>query len=200
MTDVVPAPAARQRRASALSLHREWAQESDAALLLAIRAGDRAAYSEIYRRYEPVARRYARSLVPASAVDDVVAESFARVLGAISRSHGPSDHPVRYLMVTVRTTAADVHNRQRTLDRLRRQLVPRGDEESPEDRLADEHLTEAFRALSARWRMAIWWSEIDGMGPSEIGERLDIGANAAAALTYRARRALREAYLERASA
>jgi RNA polymerase sigma factor (sigma-70 family) len=170
---------------------------SDVDLLVAVREGDAEAWCEIYRRYEHEARRFARSLVPSDDVDDLVAEAFAKVLRALRSGRGPEDHPERYLMVAVRTTATSVH-RQRT--RQRDLLVRVGPE--PEHavgadpgELGDGTLTAAFATLSPRWRQVLWWSEVEGRSPAEIGAELGLTANAAAALAYRARRALRTAYL-----
>ncbi|MEZ5138351.1 MAG: sigma-70 family RNA polymerase sigma factor [Acidimicrobiales bacterium] len=167
---------------------------ADHELLVAMREGDRSAYGEIFRRHEPAIRRFSASLVPHAAVDDVVAETFASVLRAIAHGHGPTDEPIRYLMVTARSMAARHHLRQRRADLLHQRLGGDATEPGPEERLADPHVGEAFRSLPDRWRQAIWWREIEGLDPSEIGERFAIDAGAASALTYRARRALRSAY------
>lgn len=169
-------------------------ERSDEDLLLRVRAGEAAAYAEIYRRYVQEARRFARSLVPADDVDDVVAESFAKMLRALHGSKGPVDHPARYLMVTVRTTAATMHVRRARGQSVHQRLGAADVTEDEIPLFADDRLVVAFRSLSPRWRQVIWWSEIEGMSPGEIGERLDLSAGAAAALSYRARRALREAY------
>lgn len=168
---------------------------SDATLLLAVRAGDLAAYGELYHRYSGDARRYARSLAGADDVEDIVAEAFAKVLRAVKAGGGPVDRVAPYLMVAVRTTAATIHGRRaraRALDRL----VGATDTlvDAPDPLRADDRLAVAFRSLSPRWRQVIWWSVIDGMSATEIGERLDLKPTAASALSYRARRGLLEAY------
>jgi RNA polymerase sigma factor (sigma-70 family) len=170
--------------------------QPDDDLLRRVRSGDAAAYAEIYRRYEREARRFARSLVSADAVDDVVAESFAKMLRALLGNKGPMDHPARYLMVTVRTTAATLHVRRARGHAVRQRLALPEAVEDEHPMLGDDRLTVAFRSLTPRWRQVIWWSEIEGMSPSEIGERLSLSPGAAAALSYRARRALREAYAD----
>ena len=55
---------------------------------------------------------------------------------------------------------------------------------------------EALQALPERWRTVLWLTEVEGMSPAEVSERIGIKPNAVAALAYRARKGLREAYLQ----
>ena len=72
---------------------------SDAELITAIRSGDMAAYGELYRRHVASARSLARQLVRGPAeVDDVVAETFSRVLDLMRRGGGPQDAFRPYLL------------------------------------------------------------------------------------------------------
>lgn len=172
---------------------------SDEDLLLLVRSGDPAAFGELYRRYEHEARRFARSLVSRDDVDDVVAESFTKMLRALNRGKGPQNHPVRYLMVTVRTTAASLHGRRARVDKTVVRLSNETDVGDLRFAVDDTDLVEAFQSLQPRWRQVIWWTEIEGLGPAEVAEHLGLSPSAASALAYRARRALREAYLDRCS-
>lgn len=186
--------------APARSTHRRVRHLDDERLLLDARRGHPDAYAELYRRYHGDARSLARSLVGAANAEDVVAEAFTRVLHALRSGHGPVDHPVKYLMVAVRSAATDLH-RQRTRQRDLVTKLHVREAVVDDDRLqGDDPLVRAFQSLSARWRQVLWWSEIEGLTASEIGFRLGIRPAAAAALTYRARRALRDAYAADGSA
>jgi len=173
--------------------HRDLAAQSDEELLLRVRQGDRRAYAELYERHHRVLKRYARSLVPADDVDDLVAESFTAMLRAIKSGKGPVDTALRYLMVVVRNGAVTFYQRRakatETVARLALEPTPEQVELT-----ADPHLDAAFRSLSPRWQQVLWWSEIEDLPPTEIGERLGLAPTAASALAYRARRALRAAY------
>jgi RNA polymerase sigma factor (sigma-70 family) len=169
---------------------------TDRELLQIVRAGEYRAFGELYRRYAHDAHRFARSLVRPEDVDDVVSESFAKVLHALQAGNGPDDHPVRYLMVTVRTTAVGLHAQRARRTALHRRYAPGLRAQEGDPGLRDELLLEAFASLSPRRRKVIWWSEIEGLSALEIGQRLGVTAGAAAALAYRARQALRTAYLE----
>lgn len=187
--DQRPSPALPAQR------RREPQEWSDEVVLSVIRAGDPRGFAELYRRHHAGVRRFARSLVGPADVDDLVSESFAKMLRAMRADNGPHSHPIRYLMVTVRTTAATLH-----ADRARRSAL---DDRLHADRTfrpddgpgRDDTLITAFRTLKPRWQHVIWWQEIEGRSPVEIGEQLGVSAQAASALAYRARRALREAYL-----
>jgi RNA polymerase sigma factor (sigma-70 family) len=132
--------------------------------------------------------------VPASDVDDVVAEAFTKTLAAIRRGRGPADQPMRYLMIAVRHTAYRSGSQRIRLA----ELAARNTDATPTSvaapELGDEALVGAFAALAPRWRQALWLSEVEGLSPVELGDRLDLTPAAAAALTYRARRALRATY------
>ena len=180
-------------RGATSASHRDLAVQSDEELLLRVRQGDRRAYAELYERHHRVLKRYARSLVPADDVDDLVAESFTAMLRAIKSGKGPVDTALRYLMVVVRNGAVTFYQRRakatETVARLALEPTPEQVELT-----ADPHLDAAFRSLSPRWQQVLWWSEIEDLPPTEIGERLGLAPTAASALAYRARRALRAAY------
>ena len=62
-------------------------------------------------------------------------------------------------------------------------------------RLESQILTTALASLPVRWQLTVWWVTVEGRPLSEVGEKLGINANAAAALAFRAREGLRDAYL-----
>src|SRR5579859_3326169 len=87
---------------------------SDADLIVAARAGDAAAYGLLYERHSAAAYRLARQIMKAPAdVDDVVAETFARVLYAMKGGNGPAEAFRPYLLTAVRRVAIDTINGQR---------------------------------------------------------------------------------------
>lgn len=168
---------------------------TDEELLQAVRSGADWAYAELYRRYEGEVRRFARTLVAPDDVDELTSESFAKMLGALRRSKGPIDNPVRYLMVTTRTSAISLRQRDRRQDELRNHAVLRGMVIDEEPAGMDDDLMAAFGKLSPRHRKALWWSVVEGLTPTEIGEVMGVPAATVSALLYRAKRSLRAAYL-----
>lgn len=90
----------------------------DTDLIAASRAGDAAAYDTLYRRHVASAHSLARQLVRNRAeADDVVAETFAKILDLLHRGGGPDDAFRPYLLTAVRRAAYDRHRAER------RQLV-----------------------------------------------------------------------------
>ena len=172
----------------------------DADLIAASRAGDAAAYDTLYRRHVAAAHSLARQLVRNRAeADDVVAETFAKILDLLHRGGGPDDAFRPYLLTAVRRSAYDRHRAER------RQLVT--DEMETFDRgvpfadpaVADLERTmiaRAFASLPERWQAVLWHTEIEGARAADGAPLLGLTANGVAALAYRAREGLRQAYLQ----
>ncbi|WP_426571016.1 RNA polymerase sigma factor [Aquihabitans sp. McL0605] len=168
---------------------------TDEQLLVLVRTGSASAYSELYRRHATEVRRFARTLVPASDVDDIVSDAFMRTLQAISRGHGPVDSPIRYLMVTVRNVSLTLH-----AARARDLAATLADKPERTARAADasetdERMIAAFGSLHPRWRQVLWWIDVEGFTAAEVAAEVDTSPNAVSALVYRARTALRAAYV-----
>ena len=173
---------------------------ADADLIAASRAGDAAAYDTLYRRHVAAAHSLARQLVRNRAeADNVVAETFAKILDLLHRGGGPDDAFRPYLLTAVRRAAYDRHRAER------RQLVT--DEMETFDRgvpfadpaVADLERTmiaRAFASLPERWQAVLWHTEIEGARPADVAPLLGLTANGVAALAYRAREGLRQAYLQ----
>ncbi len=167
----------------------------DAEILDRVRAGDRAAFGLLYERDEFDARRFATRFVAARDVDDVVSEAFARVLSAINNGGGPRDNHLKYLLVTVRHTAFDLLRRKTPEPVDEVQVAPVRPIDDAIERLVDDRMQAAFDGLLPRWKVILWWTEVESLSMAEVGERLGISSAAAAALAYRARTGLRAAYL-----
>lgn len=172
--------------------------DADNRLLQRSRDGDRHAFSELWRRHSPVAIAYARSLGSAPPdPEDVVSEAFVSILHQLRNGGGPQRSFRPYLLTTVKNT---------WMTHVRRapSTMPIDDAEHPPSRIgaidtdamADSTiLSEAFRSLPERWQHALWLSEVERLAPREIAGILHIRPNSAAALTYRARDALRKAWI-----
>lgn len=174
--------------------------DSDTALLTAVRAGDSAAYGTLYERHREAARRLAYGLVrdPAD-VDDLVAETFAKVFASLRAGRGPLVAFRAYLHTTMRHVCYHGARRDRRLeftDDLTRydEGVPYSDPAL--DRLERTYAAAAFRQLPARWRDVLWHTEIEGNSPTEVAGMLGMTPNAVAVLAHRAREGLRSLYLQ----
>ena len=104
-----------------------------------------------------------------------------------------------YLLTCVRNAATDRLRRERRID-LREQMPETAGTSQADDMallgLERNLVGEALQALPARWRTVLWLTEVEGLSPAEVSRRIGIKPNAVAALAYRARKGLREAYLQ----
>ncbi|MFI5426461.1 RNA polymerase sigma factor [Aeromicrobium sp. UC242_57] len=168
-------------------------------LLALVHQGNRAAYATLYDRYAYPAHRLARHLGMRDEAEDVVAESFARILDLMRRGKGPASNFRSYLFTTVRHEAG--HRAK-----ARQKVVPTDDEsqiDSPVpfggnqlDQFERSTIRAAYESLPPRWQSVLWQLDVEGHKPHELAEALHVSPNSVSALAYRARAGLREAYLQ----
>lgn len=178
-------------------------RRSDAELVILTRDGEAGAYAELWRRHAAAAQAVARAFSRFDS-DDLISEGYARVLRAIRRGGGPTEAFRPYLIMTVKNIArewshADLAEPSPDLDAIADERA-----ESSEDvaiaALGRGVTASAFRTLPSRWQEVLWYSEVDGMKPREFGPLLGLAPNAASALLVRAKRAFRQAWLDRGAA
>ena len=177
----------------------ETANPGDEQLLDRVRAGDSAAYETLYREHVDDAERLGRILVGPVHADELVAESFAKVLAALRNGGGPTGNFRAYLHVTIRngyrdelraTTAAPVSDQPWLLDDI---------EPSPEEMVEGLDETVAVDALSSlpeSWQRVLWHVEVEGRKPAEVARLMKMRPGAVSSLTHRAREGLKRAYLD----
>ena len=195
-----------QRRGSGASLPNPGREPDeprglcDHSLLSLVRAGRLYAFAELFRRYRSLAVYVARmeSDNP-SDVDDAVGEAFASVFQALVVGGGPADSFKAYLLTTVRRTA---HRRNLQARRTGSQsdFPVMGSGAGYDDRYLDAleatSLVEAFRSLPRRWQAVLWYSEVEAMKPAAVAPIMGLTPNSVSALLIRARKGLRQAYLQ----
>ncbi|MCW4457687.1 sigma-70 family RNA polymerase sigma factor [Microbacterium sp. MPKO10] len=171
---------------------------SDASLLERTRNGDEAAYAELWRRHSAAGMTVARSITSSLDHDDLVQEAFVRVFTAVRRGGGPKGAFRPYLFTTLRNTAAEWGRKRRetSLDTLETFEDPSTSEAATEAALDRGLTATAFRSLPTRWQEVLWYSEVEQMTPAEVGPLLGMKANSVAALAYRAREGLRQAWIQ----
>ena len=172
---------------------------SDAALIAAVRGGDIAAYGELYDRHLAAARRVAAAIAADHAErDDLIAEGFTRVLRILRSGGGPDEDFRPYLLTAIRNTMISWRRRDSTVSPVAEipDVLPgSGSDEPVGSRMHATVAADAFASLPERWRTVLWRTEIDGESPAKIAEDLGMTPNGVAALAYRAREGLRQAYL-----
>jgi RNA polymerase sigma factor (sigma-70 family) len=173
---------------------------SDAVLIEAVRGGDIAAYGELYDRHLVAARRVAAAIAADEAErDDLVAEGFTRVLRILRTGEGPDEDFRPYLLTTIRNTMISWRRRDAAVSVVAEvpDVLPgTGSDDQVGSRLHATVAADAFASLPERWRTVLWRTEIDGEAPARIAEDLGMTPNGVAALAYRAREGLRQAYLD----
>jgi RNA polymerase sigma factor (sigma-70 family) len=183
--------------------------KSDTELIAAVRAGTLAAYGTLYERHVGAAYNLARQLARSKAEsDDLVSESFAKVLDTLRGGKGPDTAFRAYLLTALRHTAYDKTRKEKRLD-LNEDMTTLSGAGGP----AAEALTvpfsdtavaglertmaaKAFARLPERWQAVLWHTEIEQQTPAEVAPLLGLTPNGVSALAYRAREGLRQAYLQ----
>nr|BFE47172.1 hypothetical protein GCM10017745_05990 [Saccharothrix mutabilis subsp. capreolus] len=171
----------------------------DRELLARVRAGDDAAFGELFSRHADAVRRFAlRHVREHAEADDLTAEAFFRVLQAIRRGTGPTDHVRTYLLTVARRVAWEWSGRRRDVpvedEELSRRVEPFPDATAA--RAEHTLISRAFTSLPERWRSVLWQVEVEGARPAAVAPSFGLSPNAMAALARRAREGLRAAYLQ----
>jgi RNA polymerase sigma factor (sigma-70 family) len=175
-------------------------EPGDAELIEAVRHGDVEAYGLLYRRHATAAAGLARQLTGSWAeADDLVAEAFAKVLDVLRAGGGPDSAFRAYLLTTLRNTLYDRSRRDRKLEWS--EDMTRHDpgvpwEDTAVAALENSLAARAFHRLPERWQTVLWHTEVEQESPAEVAPLLGLTPNGVAALAYRAREGLRQAYLQ----
>jgi RNA polymerase sigma factor (sigma-70 family) len=172
----------------------------DRELIDRVRAGDLEAYDPLYRRHARSALLHARHWARTeAAAEDLRAEAFTRVLYAIRNGNGPTEAFRPYLLTTMRHVARDWAEGDRRL-LLMPDLVDLEAPEPEEDpviaALERSLAGQAFMALPERWQMVLWHTAVEGESAAQLAAELEMEPAAVSALSYRAREALKQEYLQ----
>jgi RNA polymerase sigma factor (sigma-70 family) len=174
---------------------------SDAELIAEVRGGDKAAFAELYARHAPAATVVARQYAPRPAdAEDIVAETFTRVFRLLVEGKGPDSFFRAYVFTAVRHLAASFGQAAQKVELAEDDAAFEGPgdvQEDPSASIVDRQIVrDAFGSLPERWRTALWYAEVEGLTTSQMAPALGLTPNGVAALLYRAREGLRQAYLQ----
>ena len=170
----------------------------DGELIAAVRAGDTEAYGELFARHADAARRIARSMTDPIAADDLVSEAFTKVLVVLQRGGGPDLAFRPYLLTAVRRLGVDgARGTKRTRPTDDQAVLDPAAplEDSAVSGFEKNAAARALASLPERWQAVLWHTEVEGQKPADIAPLLGMSPNAVAALAYRAREGLRQAFL-----
>lgn len=184
------------------------AEPADETATLALaRAGDRQAMHRIYAGTVPLVTRFIARRVPAGEVEDLVAETYTRALGALP-GYQDRGTPLRAWLLRIALNLvidASRSGQRRTVpvaelgERIeRRDHGARGRSTDPSTGWAERHdareaLRRAFATLEPAQRNAVGMRHLEGLPVAEVAVVLGISEPAVRALTYRGLAALRRA-------
>jgi RNA polymerase sigma-70 factor (ECF subfamily) len=198
-------------------------ERSDAELVEALRAGDDQAFRELVVQWHAPLLRVAQIFVPSRAVaEEVVQETWLRVLGALDRFEGRSSLKTwvfRIVTNTAKTRAqregrvipfSSLHDPGRVPEAAvdADRFLPDDDahhpgawssppRELPEERLlaaeTRAHIAAAIEALPANQRAVITLRDVEGWGSDEVCNALDLTEVNQRVLLHRARARVRNA-------
>ena len=166
------------------------------------RDGSQDAVVELWVRHFPAALAAARrtSRQPRDA-EELASDAFSNMLAAFSSGGGPTGSVRAYLLTSVRNLAVTRSRRASSSEVLSDDVAVFEDgTRAPADPMSRQTeismMRQAFAALPRRWQVILWRTAVDHDRNIEIGHDLGISPNAVAALAKRARRGLRQAYLQ----
>ncbi|KRF25949.1 RNA polymerase sigma factor [Phycicoccus sp. Soil803] len=175
---------------------------TDLDLVERARDGSQEAVVELWVRHYPAALAAARrsSRQPRDA-EELASDAFSNMLGAFASGGGPTGSVRAYLLTSVRNLAVTRSRRASSSEVLSDDVAVFEDgSRGPVDPMARQTevsmMRQAFAALPRRWQVILWRTAVDHDRNIEIGQDLGISPNAVAALAKRARRGLRQAYLQ----
>jgi len=182
---------------------------SDVQLVASVRAGDDAAFEELYRRYHHRIRAFVHGrLRDSGRAEDVAQEAFLSAFRRIRATD--SDIAFKpWLFEIARNAAIDVYRRESRTEEVpvddaalasqsdRGRLVgPPAPEAEVFARERLELLSGAFDELPETHHRALVMRELEGRSYREIGERLQLTSSAVESTLFRARRRLEHEYDE----
>lgn len=170
---------------------------SDSELLDACRAGDTAAFAEVWKRHHRAGLVAARNLAPTLDADDLVSEAYLKILELVQRGAGPRGAFRPYLYQTIRTVAADRYRSPEQTSHDLEEIAGATDAGPWQENAFDlSAAAQAYGTLNERWQSVLWYTEVEQMPPREVAAIMGISPNSVSALAIRAREALQSAWVE----
>nr|WP_243848744.1 sigma-70 family RNA polymerase sigma factor [Lysinibacter cavernae] len=173
---------------------------SDTELVIAYRLGDESAATALFERhYTDVlnsAGNVARNRLHA---EEFASEAFTKVLEAIRRGKGPTEHFRGYLRQALRNIAIDYYQDSSnyiTVDDFSEVQEETTPDSSALFEAGDSEVVSAFRNLPERYRQILYLGLVEGRSGKEIAEFFDLNEGAVRVLMHRAKDGLRLEYLE----
>lgn len=152
---------------------------------------DEEALGLVYDRFQPKLYRYAyRLLGNVEMAEDVVAETFLRLLQALHRNRGPKQHLQAWLYRVAHNLIVDRYRRRPAQEPLSLEQATLRGTNAPakevEHILAQDQIRQALRELTPDQRQVIVLKFLEGFKNQEVATILDKTVGAVKSLQYRA--------------
>ena len=164
------------------------------ALLPRLQALEEEALEVVYDTFQPPLYRYAyRLLGHVDAAEDVVAETFHRLLQALYRGQGPQRHIQAWLYRVTHNLAVDHYRREPARAAPLAEELPAETEPDEEvlRRMAQERIRPALHRLTSDQQRVILLKFLEGLSNEEVAVILGKPVGAIKSLQHRALAALR---------
>lgn len=195
------APVGRSSRAQEESATQQTrlllAESSDSELAEAVRSGNEEAFALLWERHHAAALRAARAITTRFDAEEMAQEAFVRILAALRAGRGPAGPFRPYLNQVLRNISMTWTEAARPSVPLE-SLAALGDPAAEFESNVEESsiLMRAFATLKPEWREVLWYLEVEGVPPRHAAAFLNTTPSRLWALAYRARGALRTAWLQ----
>lgn len=160
----------------------------DADLVRQARAGDEAAFADLYRRYARIVHGLLLARIPVSDVDDLVQEVFLTAWRRLAALRDPAAFG-GWLAMIARNRAVDYHRRS-----SEEMELPAGLEahDATAERVEALAVLEIVRTLPEAYRETLILRLVEGMSGPEIAERTGLTAASVRVNLHRGMKLLRE--------
>jgi RNA polymerase sigma-70 factor (ECF subfamily) len=177
------------------------AEDDDVRLMLAVRAGDGAAFDALFARWSAPLLRYVERMVrDAGAAEELVQEVFLRVYRARERYEPDARFSTWLFTIATRLAWNELRRPRRrsphdSLEDDEMGPLPLAADEPAADAVADARRTgavveQALARLPERQRAALWLASVEGLSYAEVAATLETTEKSVKALVHRARTAL----------
>ncbi|HEY9402199.1 MAG TPA: sigma-70 family RNA polymerase sigma factor [Pyrinomonadaceae bacterium] len=161
----------------------------DAALVAAVRAGDRDAFGRLYDAYSRMVHGILLARVPYGEVDDLVQDVFLVALRKIDALRDAAAFGPWLAMIT-RNRAMDFHRRSRDTTELTDDIAASADVTAPEAEATE--VLNLIRQLPEAYREPLILRFVEGMTGPEIAERTGLAPASVRVNIHRGMKLLRE--------
>lgn len=161
----------------------------------------RAAFGELYARHQDAAFSQALLMTrDRGKAEDLVSETFVRVLRALSNGKGPTDSVLGYVLISLRSEAIRTCQTDAGTVTVAPDVLTELFDE-PEAPVAEslgerDQIGRAFGTLAEDARRVLWLLDVEGVTAEAASEYLGVQAGAVRVIAHRGRKKLAAAYLQ----